>query len=138
MGSLAPLCRAVEVDVQSGSSVAPVALPAIVNTPDRGKCAPFVKHPRLHLSQARALLRKHGGAVIEGAFPERSRRATCHTAARVLGVSPDTVERLIEGDTANPCPLILGYCAAIVRARTGKPTPICKVLGHIIAAEVGA
>lgn len=34
------------------------------------------------------------------------------------------------------CALILGHCAAIVRRKTGKPTPICRVLGQIFAAEV--
>lgn len=82
------------------------------------------------------MLRKHAREVIFGAFPGRSRRAVCQRAAQACGTSPDTIERLIEGETASQDVLILGYCARIYRDRTGKLTPICAVLAQIIAAEV--
>lgn len=103
-------------------------------TDNGGKVAENFTHPRLKLADARAVMRKHAKAMIYGAFPARSRYATCQLAAQTFGVSPDTIMRMIEGDTANPCPLILGYCASVIRARTGQPTPICGVLAHILAA----
>lgn len=130
------LCPELEADGPCGSFG--VSFPEDVNPSTRGKTAEFVTHPRLHLSEARAVLRKHAKTLIYAAFPARSRYETCKRAAATFGVSPDTIERLIEGDTANPCPLILGYCARVVRERTGKPTPIDAVLAHIIASEVPA
>lgn len=131
LGLLADVGIRAEVSASGSPSVA-----TSVNTPDGGNVASIVNHPRLNLADARATLRKHAKSVIYCAFPERSRRATCHTAARAFGVSPDTIERMIEGDTANPCPLILGVCASMVRQRTGKPTAICKVLAQFVNAEI--
>jgi hypothetical protein len=121
----------------SGSSVAPSA-EAHDAAAALGKTTEILTHPRLHLSEVRSVLRKHAGSVIYGAFPERSRYATCVKAARMFGCSPDRIEAMIEGDTASPDPLILGFCARVVRERTGKPTAICRVLAHIIAAEISA
>lgn len=88
----------------------------------------------MQLAEARAHLRKHGGDVIHAAFwQERSRHAVCMAASRMFGCSPDKIEAMIVGDTANPDAMLLGYCAKMVRDRTGKPTPICHVLAHVIA-----
>lgn len=122
---------------QVGSSGSPsVDLPGDVNHSTTRKAAEKFTHPRLHLSEARAALRKHAKALIYAAFPARSRYATCQAAAATFGVSPDTIERIIEGDTANPCPLMLGFCAKLVRDRTGKPTPIDGILAHVIASSI--
>jgi hypothetical protein len=123
--------------VVSVASVSPaISAQEDINPSTNRNVAEFVTHPRLHLSEARAVLRKHAKWLIYTAFPARSRYATCQLAAATFGVSPDTIERIIEGDTANPCPLILGYCARVIRQRTGQPTPVCRVLGHIIAGSM--
>jgi hypothetical protein len=126
-------------DRLSGSASVSPSADQILNTPTRGKTPQILTYPKAHLSEARALLRKHAKAVIYEAFSgERSRYAVCLKAAQTFGCSPDKIEAIIEGETANPCPLILGMCAGIVRKRTGKPTPICKPLAQIFAFEVPA
>lgn len=124
-------------DGRFGSSVAsPASSEKQGGTEGRSKVAVKYTDQRLNLAEARAVLRAHAKSVIFAAFPDRSQRAICIKAAHQLGVSPDTINRLIEGETVNPCSLILGHCAAIVRRKTGKPTPICRVLGQIFAAEI--
>ena len=133
-GSLAVLWADQQSD---GASFAPSHVDAEKHgTGECSKVASFSHHPRLSLASARATLRKHAREVIFGAFPGRSRRAVCLTAAQACGTSPDTIERLIEGETSSPDVLILGFCARIYRDRTGKVSPICTVLAQVIAAEV--
>jgi len=57
-------------------------------------------------------------------------------AAYACGTSPDTILRLLEGHTAHPDALVLGYCARVYRDRTGKISPIHAAIARIIAAEV--
>lgn len=93
-----------------------------------------LKHPRLNLAEARAVLRRHAKTVIYGAFPARSRHQTCMDAAYACGTSPDTILRLLEGETAHPDALVLGYCAGVYRDRTGIVSPILAAITQIIAA----
>lgn len=105
--------------------------------PERfGKVAEIVRSARLHLAEARDVLRSHAAEVIYGAFPAASRHQTCLTAARACGTSPDTILRLIEGETAAPDALILGHCARVYHDRTGRVSPIHLALAQLIAAEV--
>lgn len=99
------------------------------------KSAKIVTHPRLTLARAKAVLRTHAREVIYGAFPAPSRHQTCLDAARACGTSPATILRLIEGDTASPDVLVLGYCARLYRDRTGRDTPVHAVLAQIINLE---
>ena len=105
------------------------------NTDQFRKSAKKLTHPRLNIAEARAILRQHAKAVIYGAFPASSRHQTCLDAAYACGTSPDKILRLMEGETANPDALVLGYCAAIYSHRTGKVSPIQAALAQIIAAS---
>ena len=117
-----------------GSTVAPADTHVTkVSTDAFRKAAGIVKHDRLNLATARAILRRHARDVILGAFPERSQHATCLKAAQACGVSPDTIDRLIQGGTTSPDVLVLAFCARVCRDRTGKATPICHVLAQVIA-----
>lgn len=107
-----------------------------VNAERLGNVAEIVRSARLNLAEARDVLRSHAKEVIYGAFPEASRHQTCMKAARACGTSPDTILRLIEGETATPDALVLGYCARVYYERTGRISPIHLALAQIIAAEV--
>ena len=119
-----------------GSSLPPFASSPMVNADPFRRSAEIVRSARLNLAEARDVLRCHARAVIEGAFPEPSRHQTCLTAAQACGTSPDTILRLIEGSTASPDALVLGYCARVYHDRTGRISPIHLALAQIIAAEV--
>lgn len=92
-----------------------------------------MRDPRLRLADARAVLRLHAKETIYGAFPEASRHKTCVKAAKACGTSPDTILRLIEGETGTPDVVVLTYCAARYEAVTGRVSPILSVLAEIMA-----
>lgn len=126
-----------QVQVSGGSSSAPFAAPARTDTPEPfRKSAEIVRSARLRLAEARDVLRSHAAEVIYGAFPAASRHQTCLNAASACGTSPDTILRLIEGETAAPDALILGHCARIYHDRTGRVSPIHLALAQLIAAAV--
>ena len=125
-------------DGRFGSSVAaPASSEKQGDTEPSGKNAEIVRLPKPCLSKLRKSIREDAAELFWRTFDGGSLNAKCADAAgKIRGVSADTFARLIEGETVNPCSLILGHCAAIVRRKTGKPTPICRVLGRIFAAEI--
>jgi hypothetical protein len=133
-----PLSGAAESLALGVSSAISVSNAETISTAAFRKSAEIVKDARLNLAAARATLRRHAKEVIYGAFPAASRHQTCVQAAMACGTSPDTILRLLEGDTAAPDVLVLGYCARVYRDRTGKVTPIHSVIAQVIAAEVFA
>lgn len=122
--------------VQGGSYRRPSVLPGNHATEGFRKVAKIVNDPRLQLAKAREVLRSHAKEVIYGAFPAPSRHQTCVDAAAACGTSPDTILRLIEGETANPDVLVLALCARVYSDRTGRETPVHTVLAQIMSAGV--
>ncbi len=138
MGRALGLSEARQFLAQVSSSQISLTNAPNLGTPAFRKSAEKLTHPKLNLSEARATLRRHAKEVIYGAYPAASRHQTCMDAARACGTSPDTILRLLEGDTAAPDVLVLAYCAARYRDRTGRETPIHQVIAQVIAAEVSA
>jgi hypothetical protein len=62
--------------------------------------------------------------MIDATFPARSRNATCDAAAMALGVSPDTIERILSGATKHPDPRVMFLCLGLYQTKTGKAWPI--------------
>lgn len=128
-----------EAGEQFGSSQAPVDVHIHrVSAAAFRKSAGIVKDDRLCLASARDVLRRHAKEVIHGAFWKRSQHQTCVDAALACGTSPDTILRLLDGSTSAPDVLVLGYCAARYRQKTGIVSPICAVIASVIAAEISA
>ena len=62
--------------------------------------------------------------LIDATFSARSRNATCEAASAALGVSADTIERILSGVTKHPDPRLMFLCLGIYQTKTGKAWPI--------------
>ena len=94
--------------------------------------AEIVKDARLSLADSREQVRRMAPALFWAAFPAASQHQVCQLASRALGVSPATVDRIINGYTASPDLLMLVHVARIYEARTGKDSPIVALIARIL------
>jgi hypothetical protein len=62
--------------------------------------------------------------LIAATFPGRSQNAVCEAAAMALGVSPDTIDRILGKRTKHPDPRLMFLCLGIYQTKTGKAWPI--------------
>lgn len=62
--------------------------------------------------------------LVRLTFPGPSQHAMACDAARHLGCSPDTIERILSRSTAHPDLRLMFACLAIYQSRTGNGFPI--------------
>ena len=62
--------------------------------------------------------------LIWETFPGRSQNAVCQLASQHLGVSPDTIDRILSGVTRHIDPRVMFLCLGIYQTRTGRAFPI--------------
>ncbi len=136
--ALAVLVEA-EADGRCGSSVSPVLTK--VNSDRVRNAAEIVDltlaQLRRGLPTATLPFGEAAASIIGMMFAAPSRHAVAMNAARALGASDDTIERILAGDTKRIDAQLLFRCLALYQARFGKPFPIGGGLGVAIV-EVGA
>ena len=95
-----------------------------VATPAPRKSAEIATFPKAKLPGSVDDFSRSCARLLWATFPGRSQNAVCEEAARWLGVSPDTVDRILGQRTKHPDPRIMFLCLGIYQTKTGKAWPI--------------
>jgi hypothetical protein len=101
-----------------------------------GKTAQIARHPKIDAHGLRRKLRLHLPETIRCAFPAPSMHRMCEDASRLLGVAPDTVERLYRGTTDKLDVAVVCAIAARFKAVTGKDSPVAQLIMAIVGGAV--
>ncbi len=109
----------VALSVASPSVPPAVALTSVNAAPFR-KSAEICAFPRAKLPEMVEDFGRSCAKLLWATFPGRSQNAVSEAAAAALGVSPDTIDRVLAGRTKHPDPRMMFACLAIYQARTGK------------------
>ena len=88
------------------------------------KAAEIVRFPKAKLPPQVDDLNRSCARLIWATFPGRSQAAVCEEAAQWLGVSPDTIDRILSLRTKHPDLRVMCACLAIYQTRTGQAWPI--------------
>lgn len=86
--------------------------------------AEIVRFPKAKLPDQVDDFGRSCAKLIWATFPGRSQNAVCEEAAQWLGVSPDTIDRILSQRTKHPDPRVMFACLAIYQTRTGQAWPI--------------
>lgn len=97
---------------------------AKVNAGTIRKAAEVVRFPKAKLPDQVEDFGRSCAKLIWATFPGRSQNAVAEEAAQWLGVSPDTIERILGQRTKHPDPRVMFACLAIYQTRTGQAWPI--------------
>lgn len=95
-----------------------------VNADAARKAAEIVRFPKAKLPPNVDDFCRSCARLIWATFPGRSQNAVCEEAAQWLGVSPDTIDRILSLRTKHPDPRVMFACLAIYQTRTGQAWPI--------------
>jgi hypothetical protein len=88
------------------------------------KSAEIARFPKSRLPDLIEDFGASSAKLIAMTFPGPSRNAVCLMAARHLGCSPDTVERILSGAVRQIDPRVMFLCLGIYQSRTGCAFPI--------------
>ena len=103
------------------------------HAPDASRnSAEISQHPKISAHELRRRLKLHLPETIRMAFPARSMNEMCEDAAPLLGVSPDTVERLFRGNTNKLDVAVVCAIAARFKAVTGRASPVAQLIMAIV------
>ena len=95
-----------------------------VNADAPRKVAEIVPFPRrlpARLPEGVDVYSRAVARLIAATFPAPSQHQSCLLAARALGVSPDTVDRILSARTARVDSALLFRCLYLYQSRTGLP-----------------
>jgi hypothetical protein len=106
------------------ASAAPVASAETVTAKRPRTVASIATFPKAKLPAAVEDFGRSCAKLLWATFPARSQNAVCEAASLSLGVSPDTIARILNGDTKHPDPRVMFACLAIYQSKTGKAWPI--------------
>lgn len=95
-----------------------------VNADPGRNAAEIVSFPKAKLPPQVDDLNRSCARLIWATFPGRSQAAVCEEAAQWLGVSPDTIDRILSLRTKHPDLRVMCACLAIYQTRTGQAWPI--------------
>ena len=115
------LSNRLSASVASGSPVS--TLETVKQNPSRTVAA-IATFPKAKLPAAVEDFSRSCAKLIWATFPGRSQNAVCEAASHALGVSPDTIERVLGGRTKHPDPRVMFACLAIYQSKTGRAWPI--------------
>lgn len=110
------------------------SLPAKHGTEGFRKTAKIVSVGEFELSKSRAALRDLAPDLIGKAFSAPSRHETCKRAAEHLGVSPDTILRIIDGGTMKADTVVLCAAAGIYARKFDRQHPLAIHLMKLMGA----
>lgn len=111
-------------DRLSDASLAAPSVATSVNSEPSRIVAAIATFPKAKLPAAVEDFGRSCAKLLWATFPGRSQNAVCEAASHALGVSPDTIERVLAGRTKHPDPRVMFACLAIYQSKTGKPWPI--------------
>jgi hypothetical protein len=118
------------------SSSPVVAFPKKVNAGTSRKSAEILSLQLAQLSRglptATLPFGHAAGQMIRDCFWSRSQHRTAIVASQALGASPDTIDRIIGGDTNRIDAQLLFRCLAVYQDKFGRPFPFRGGLGIAI------
>lgn len=91
--------------------------------PDRTS-AEIARFPKARLPDQIEDFGKCCSRLISGTFPAPSQHQVCQLAARALGVSVDTIDRILSGRVAKCDGRLLFLCLGLYQHRTGTAFPV--------------